>query len=99
VGGAARRRDDQLSRSCHASVERGVGLIFPGMPIHYRSQWYVLHGASPLIFGLASFGQHLFIDRKNELVIARFSSQPLPVDAERMELAMRAVSQIRKALS
>jgi len=72
---------------------------FPGMPIHYRSQWYVLHGTSPLIFGLGSYGQNLFIDRKNELVIAKFSSQALPVDAERIGLTMRAVSQIRKTLS
>ena len=72
---------------------------FPGMPIHYRSQWYVLHGASPLIFGLGSYGQNLFIDRKNELVIAKFSSQALPFDPERIGLTMRAVSQIRKSLS
>ena len=72
---------------------------FPGMPIHYRSQWYVLHGASPLIFGLGSYGQNLFIDRKNELVIAKLSSQALPFDAERISLTIRAVSQIRKTLS
>ena len=79
--------------------DAGSFLYFPGMPIDYRSQWYVLRGASPLIFGLGTYGQNLFIDRKNELVIAKFSSQVLPFDAERMELTMRAVSQIRKTLS
>jgi CubicO group peptidase (beta-lactamase class C family) len=72
---------------------------FPGMPIHYRNQWYVLHGASPLIFGLGSYGQNLFIDRKNELVIAKLSSQALAFDPERIALPLRAVSQIRKTLS
>ncbi len=72
---------------------------FPGMPIHYRSQWYVLHGAAPLIFGLGIHGQNLFIDRKNELVIAKVSSQAMPLDAEKIALTMRAVAQIRQQLA
>ncbi|HYL90024.1 MAG TPA: serine hydrolase [Burkholderiales bacterium] len=72
---------------------------FPGLPIHYRSQWYVLQGAAPLIFGLGIHGQNLFIDRKSELVIAKVSSQAMPLDAPRIALTMRAVSQIRKLLS
>ena len=72
---------------------------FPGMPMKYRSQWYVLEGKSPLIFGLGIHGQHLFIDRKNEVVIAKLSSQAMPLDAARIALTMRAVSQLRNALS
>jgi CubicO group peptidase (beta-lactamase class C family) len=72
---------------------------FPGMPIHYRSQWYVLHGAAPLIFGVGIHGQNLFIDRRNELVIAKLSSQAMPLDAARIGLTMRAVSQLRKWLA
>jgi CubicO group peptidase (beta-lactamase class C family) len=72
---------------------------FPGLPIHYRSQWYVLHGKVPLIFGFGIHGQNLFIDRVNQLVIAKFSSQALPLDAARIALTMRAVSQIRKCLA
>jgi CubicO group peptidase (beta-lactamase class C family) len=72
---------------------------FPGLPMHYRSQWYVLHGASPLIFGVGIHGQHLFIDRKNELVIAKLSSQAAPLDAARIALTMRAVAQIRHSLA
>jgi CubicO group peptidase (beta-lactamase class C family) len=72
---------------------------FPGMPIHYRSQWYVLHGGSPLVFGLGIHGQNLFIDRKNQLVIAKLSSQAMPLDAPRIALTMRAVSQIRSLLA
>jgi CubicO group peptidase (beta-lactamase class C family) len=72
---------------------------FPGMPMHYRSQWYVLHGGSPLVFGVGIHGQNLFIDRKNQLVIAKFSSQAMPLDAPRIALTMRAVSEIRKLLA
>src|SRR5437660_973375 len=57
---------------------------FPGMPIRYRSQWYILEGEAPLIFALGIHGQNLFIARKNELVIAKLSSQALPLDAERV---------------
>lgn len=72
---------------------------FPGLPMHYRSQWYVLHGESPLLFGLGIHGQNIFIDRRNEVVIAKVSSQALPLDAPRIALTMRAVSQIRKRLA
>ena len=72
---------------------------FPGLPMHYRSQWYVLHGASPLVFGVGIHGQHLFIDRKNELVIAKLSSQAQPLDGARIGLTLRAVSQIRKSVA
>jgi CubicO group peptidase (beta-lactamase class C family) len=72
---------------------------FPDLPMHYRSQWYVLHGQSPLIFGLGIHGQNLFVDRMNQIVIAKFSSQAQPLDAERIALTMHAVSQIRKFLA
>ena len=54
------------------------------MNIHYRSKWYVLRGAAPLMFGVGIFGQNVFIDRKNQIVIAKFSSQPLPMDEKRI---------------
>jgi CubicO group peptidase (beta-lactamase class C family) len=72
---------------------------FPGMPMRYRSQWYVLEGAAPLIFGVGIHGQNLFIDRKNQVVIAKLSSQAQPLDAARIALTMRTVSQIRRCLA
>jgi CubicO group peptidase (beta-lactamase class C family) len=73
--------------------------VFRGLPMRYRSQWYVLEGEAPLVFGWGIHGQHLFIDRKNQIVIARFASQSLPVDAARIALLLRAVSEIRKRFS
>jgi CubicO group peptidase (beta-lactamase class C family) len=72
---------------------------FPGLPIRYRSQWYVLEGEAPLLFAFGIHGQYLFVDRKNQLVIAKFSSHAAPMDAPRIALTMRAVSQIRKCLA
>ena len=31
--------------------------------MHYRSQWYTLRGAQPLLFGMGIHGQNLFVDR------------------------------------
>jgi CubicO group peptidase (beta-lactamase class C family) len=72
---------------------------FPGVPMHYRSKWYLLRGPAPLLMGLGIHGQYLFVDKKGEIVIAKVSSQDLPLDAERISLTMRAVSCIRDWLA
>ncbi|HPU53189.1 MAG TPA: hypothetical protein PK359_16645, partial [Burkholderiaceae bacterium] len=68
---------------------------FDGMPISYRNQWYSLGGDSPMLFGVGVFGQHLFVDRARQVVIAKFASQALPMDSERLLLTMRGVAAIR----
>ena len=72
---------------------------FPEMPIHYRSKWYVLHGEAPVIFGVGVFGQNLFVDPKNRIVIAKLSSQALPMDEERILLTMQGIEAIRGYLN
>ncbi len=72
---------------------------FPGLAMHYRSKWYVLRGEPRLLFGVGIHGQNLFVDRKREIVIGKVSSQALPLDAARIALTMRAVSQIRNLLA
>jgi hypothetical protein len=44
-------------------------------------------------------GQNLFVDRTNGIVIAKFSSQAVPLDAARMAQTMRAVSETRNRLA
>jgi CubicO group peptidase (beta-lactamase class C family) len=72
---------------------------FPQMPIHYRSKWYVLREDAPLLFGVGVFGQNLFIDPKNQIVIAKFSSHALPMDERRILLTMRGVEAMRGHLT
>jgi CubicO group peptidase (beta-lactamase class C family) len=72
---------------------------YPGLPMRYRSQWYLLDTQRPLAFGMGIHGQNLFIDRANEIVIAKLSSQAMPLDAARMALTMRAVAELRKQLA
>ena len=72
---------------------------YPGLPIRYRSYWYVLEGEAPLMFGMGIHGQNLFVDRRNQIVIAKLSSQAIPLDPARMSLTMRAVSELRQFLA
>lgn len=72
---------------------------YPGLPIHYRSQWYVLRGDPPLLFALGIHGQNLFVDRHHEIVVAKVSSQALPLDARCIALTMRAVAALRRFLA
>lgn len=53
---------------------------FRGKEMHYRGKWYVEHGPYPMVFAVGVFGQNLFIEPASDLVIAKFSSQPLPLD-------------------
>ncbi|MGH8732349.1 MAG: serine hydrolase domain-containing protein [Burkholderiales bacterium] len=72
---------------------------YPGLPMRYRNQWYLLNTNPPLAFAMGIHGQNLFIDRVNEIVIAKFSSQAMPLDAARIALTMRAVAELRKQLA
>lgn len=71
---------------------------FPGQKMHYRNKWYVLHGTSPMLFGVGVFGQTLFVDPDNAVVVSKFSSQALPMDADRLRLTMKGVEAIRDRL-
>jgi CubicO group peptidase (beta-lactamase class C family) len=72
---------------------------FPEIPMHYRSKWYVVRGSAPMMFALGIFGQNLFIDANNQLVIVRFASQAQPMDEKKIILMMRGVEEIRRVLS
>jgi CubicO group peptidase (beta-lactamase class C family) len=71
---------------------------FARLPLHYRGKWYVVRGTDPLLVAFGIHGQHLFIDRGRELVIAKYSSQAVPLDAGRMAATLAMVDQVRNAL-
>ena len=91
--------DDLTSGDAQAWNRGDLAQFFRELPMRYRSQWYVLDGEAPLVFGWGIHGQNLFIDRANQLVIAKLSSQAQPVDVARIGLTLRAVSQLRKLLA
>lgn len=91
--------EDVLKNGDRAAWDQGDFIpYYPGLPIHYRSKWYVLNGPSPMLFGMGVNGQNLFVDRKNEIVIAKFSSQAMPMDEGRIALTMRGIERVRAFL-
>ncbi len=73
--------------------------IFPGLPVRYRAKWYALDGEPPLLFGWGIHGQHLFVDRAREIVVAKFSSQAQPVDVPLMQVTLQAIARLRTTLA
>jgi hypothetical protein len=74
-------------------------VLYAGMPIRYRSQWYVLDRRSPMAFAKGVYGQGLYIDRANDFVMAKLSCQALPVYAPMWTLAISAAETVRDFLN
>ena len=74
---------------------------FGPAPMRYRAKWYVQEatGHPRLLFGWGIHGQHVFIDRANELVVAKHSSQALPIDAPLMRRTLDFVAGLGRLLS
>lgn len=68
---------------------------FPDLPMHYRSQWYVLNGNEPMVFAVGVHGQNVFIDKVNDLVIAKVSCHATAMDADKILFTIAAVQAIR----
>ena len=60
---------------------------FGDRPMHYRNKWYVLRDRG-MALGLGVYGQNIFVNRANELVIAKLSSQPPPLDKDLVDLTL-----------
>lgn len=87
--------DDLISGGDPAAWNDGDFVeLFRRAPMRYRSKWYVQDGPAPLLFGFGVHGQNLFVDRTNQVVIAKVSSQAAPIDEERNDLTLRAVRAI-----
>jgi CubicO group peptidase (beta-lactamase class C family) len=92
--------DDIESNGDPAAWQAGPFVeLFRGAPIHYRSKWYVLRGATPAPFGFGVHGQILLVDRRNQVVVAKFSSQELPLDAQRIPATLALAETIRNRLA
>ena len=61
---------------------------FGDRPMHYRNKWYVLRDSN-IAFGLGVYGQNVFVDQANQIVIAKLSSQPPPLDKNLIDLTIK----------
>jgi hypothetical protein len=64
----------------------------------YRSQWYMIGNASGAYCAIGIHGQWIYIDPAAEMVIAKLSSQPLPLDEATDRLLLAAFEAIAGAL-
>ena len=71
---------------------------FGSFTMSYRSGWYIVENEPGYEFAMGIYGQNLFIDRANQLVIAQVSSQAERLDLKHIALAHAAVAEIRKGL-
>jgi CubicO group peptidase (beta-lactamase class C family) len=71
---------------------------YPGMPMHYRAQWYVIRDRGPLLMAIGIHGQNLLVDRGCELVIAKHASAATPLDPAGERLTLAAFEAIRDFL-
>ncbi len=71
---------------------------FGDRTMHYRNKWYVLRDRD-IALGLGVYGQNVFVDRTNELVIAKVSSQPPPLDKDLVDLTITFVEAMRDHLT
>lgn len=63
---------------------------FGDREMHYRNQWYFLR-ESDIALALGVYGQNIFVDKANELVIAKVSSQAPPLDKDLIDLTVTFV--------
>ena len=92
--------DDIESNGDAAAWQAGAFVeLFRGAPMHYRGKWYVQRGAAPTLFGFGVHGQILFVDRRERIVVAKFSSQELPLDPQRIPLSLELAATIRSRLA
>lgn len=66
--------------------------------MRYRNGWYVNDQEPKMLFAMGIFGQNLFVDRTNKIVIAKFSSWKEATDYRVLPLTHRIVNEIRDAL-
>lgn len=79
--------------------EGTLAAFFPGLSMHYRAQWYVERRAAPVMFGLGVYGQYLYVAPEQDVVIAKVSSQPAPLDTKQILMMTRAAAAIRQWLA
>ena len=89
--------DDINEQDTSAAWAKGdFAELFPGAS--YRSKWYQIDRTSGVLCALGIHGQWIYIDPASEVVIAKLSSQPLPLDDKLDRLLLTAFDAIARKL-
>lgn len=73
----------------------GFAPDFPGLPMHYRSKWYVVRDRGPILMCIGIHGQNLLVDRSSGLVLARHGSLDTPLDPASERATIEVFERIR----
>lgn len=68
---------------------------FPGKNMHYRNKWYVERGDNLMMFCIGIHGQNLFVIPDQQLVVAKMSSRPRPLDPQVSQLNLKMISALK----
>ena len=72
---------------------------FGGLDMSYRNNFYIVHNQPGYIFAMGIYGQNLFMDPVQQIVVAKLSSQNAPLDVKSIHIAHLIFDEIRNALS
>lgn len=72
---------------------------FPGRDMHYRNKWYVERGDHQMVFCIGIHGQNLYVCPEQQLVVAKMSSRPTPLDPDVSRLNLKMISALRQHLA
>ena len=72
---------------------------YPGLPMRYRSKWYLSGNAHDAFFALGIYGQWIYVDPPAGVVIAKQSSRPAPLDDAMERLHLKGFDAIARALA
>jgi CubicO group peptidase (beta-lactamase class C family) len=93
--------EDILKNGDHNAWKNGQwGKLFAPISkkMCYRNGWYIINDQPQIMFAMGIYGQNLFIDRANKIVIAKFSSWKKPTDYLALPLTHYMVKRIRVSL-
>lgn len=94
--------EDITNNGDHTAWEKGQwGKAFAPISknMNYRSGWYIMNDKPKLLFAMGIYGQNLFVDRTNSIVIAKFSSWKKSTDYIALPLTHLLVKKVRRLLN
>ena len=96
--------DEECRRVFLASPGAAASLCPPADPAchppgHYRNNWWVLEPARGVLLAAGIHGQYLYVDMTAEVVIAKLSSLPDPLDMEVSADTLAAFAAVARALA
>ncbi len=89
--------DDVLNNGDQTAWDQGdFAGYFPGKTMHYRNKWYVERGEYPMVFCIGIHGQNLYVLPGQQLVVAKMSSRPKPLDPQVSQLNLKMIDALKQ---